>query len=292
MHRCTWSGGCNAQSQIVYAGHCLPADFFDDISFLQTRLGARTIRAYVADQGSFSFRGFESLGQVGRDLLDDDTEISARHFSVLENLVHHPASHVDGNGESDALIAPTTPSQNRGVDSDQLTSRIDQRATGVARVDRGVGLNEVFIIFDVQVPTSLGTHDPHGRGLPDTKRVADCKYVVAHLKLVGIAERKSGQSGRRDFHYRDICFWIAAHNFAFELTLVGKRYLDVSRLVDHMIVGEDVTVSSDDDARPETMFSLLAWQPARKLIAEKLAEERIIEERLERDLRSFHDPRR
>ena len=48
------------------------------------------------------------------------------------------------HGEADALIAAAL-AEDAGVDADQLAARVDQRAAGVARVDRGVGLDEVFV---------------------------------------------------------------------------------------------------------------------------------------------------
>ena len=54
------------------------------------------------------------------------------------------AREVARDGEADALVAAGL-AEDRGVDADQLAARVDQRAAGVARVDRGVGLDEVLV---------------------------------------------------------------------------------------------------------------------------------------------------
>ena len=55
---------------------------------------------------------------------------------------------VDCGGETQALSRE----DNGGVDANHFTARIDQRAAGVARIERGVGLNHV-----VDKPTGLRT---------------------------------------------------------------------------------------------------------------------------------------
>src|SRR5258708_7820638 len=56
-------------------------------------------------------------------------------------LGDHAAHHVHGNREADALRAAGA-REDRGVDADQAAVDVDQRAAGVARIDRRVGLDE------------------------------------------------------------------------------------------------------------------------------------------------------
>jgi hypothetical protein len=54
-------------------------------------------------------------------------------------------------------MLPPLACQNGGVDADQFAAQIDQRTTGVAGVDRGVGLDEVLVAVDAQpaAPSAL-----------------------------------------------------------------------------------------------------------------------------------------
>ena len=62
-----------------------------------------------------------------------------RHFSAtLPQLVDQRLDVVDGDGEADVLGV----GGDRGVDPDHLTGGVEQRATRVAGVDGGVGLDE------------------------------------------------------------------------------------------------------------------------------------------------------
>ncbi len=57
----------------------------------------------------------------------------------------------DGNGEADALIAFRAVSDDGGVDADQFAAIVHQRAAGIAGVDGGVGLDEVFVLLDSEI---------------------------------------------------------------------------------------------------------------------------------------------
>ena len=50
---------------------------------------------------------------------------------------------VDRDGEADARIAAAG-AQDRGIDPDEPTGRVQQRAAGVAGIDEGAGLEEVL----------------------------------------------------------------------------------------------------------------------------------------------------
>ena len=82
----------------------------------------------------------------------------------------------------------------------------DQRAAGVALVDRGIRLDEVL-----EAPSPLrrrraplGADDAHRHGLADAERVADREHDVADAHRVGVAERQRLQVGAVDLQDRQI----------------------------------------------------------------------------------------
>src|SRR5579859_2643771 len=117
------------------------------------------------------------------------------------------------------------------------------------------------------------------------KPVSDGKHVVAHLQLLGVAERQSGQPGSGDLDHRDIGFGIASHHFAFELPLIRKRDLDIGCFVDNVIVRENVAIFRYDHAGAQAVLALFARHLTKKLVAKKLPEEGIIEEGSRRSAR-------
>ena len=72
-----------------------------------------------------------------------------------------------------------------GVDADDLARQVDQRTAGIALVDGGVGLNEIFVLVDTAAEHSVfGADDAHGHGLAQAERVADGQDIVAHAQLL------------------------------------------------------------------------------------------------------------
>src|ERR1019366_1732224 len=248
-----------------------------DVALQQAAALRRAVGADVAHQRAVRLFLAEGLGHGRRDVLRDDPQIGARHFPVLEYLVHDRAGQVHGNGETDALIAFGTVREDGGIDADQFTAMVDQRSAGVAGGDGRVGLDEVFVGFNAQVGATGGADNSHGHGFADAEGIADRESVVADLDLGRVADHDGRQSGSVDLEDGDIGLGIGADDAGFELALVGEGHFDVRGFVDDMIVGEDVTLGADDHAGAEpllTLFLRFALDAAAALgtIAEELAE--------------------
>ena len=98
-----------------------------------------------------------------------------------------PAHHIHWNREADAVGAQGL-RQHGGVDADQLSIGVDERAAGVAEIDRRVGLNEVLEIRDAE-PSAAGRADDALRHcLAETERIADGEDDIAGAQLVRSAQ--------------------------------------------------------------------------------------------------------
>ena len=90
-----------------------------------------------------------TLGQVQR--LDKGVArgaITYAKFPALDasggyQLIGHVSHGIGGDGETDPLISARTCDDSR-VDTDQFTAQVDQRPSGISRIDSCVRLNEVI----------------------------------------------------------------------------------------------------------------------------------------------------
>ena len=110
---------------------------------------ARDVRVgsllHTDDHGAVRVRRAELLGDLRRQRLQRDAgDGAALDLAELDQVVHHVPREVARDGEADALVAAGL-AEDGGVDADELAARVDQRAAGVARVDGGVGLDEVLV---------------------------------------------------------------------------------------------------------------------------------------------------
>ena len=78
----------------------------------------------------------------------------------------------------------------------RLAGHVDQRAAGVAGIDRGVGLDEELVVGDADLGARQRRDDAVGHGLADAERIADRQHHVADLQLVGIAELEEREASR------------------------------------------------------------------------------------------------
>ena len=133
----------------------------------------------------------EALGELGRQRLDGHAEPAARHLALGRQLRVDPLGHVDGDGEADADIAAGA-REDRAVDADDLARHVDERAARVARVDGGVGLEEV-VEGALADRAPLGADDARRHRLLEAEGRADGQHPVADLDLVGVAEGGRGE---------------------------------------------------------------------------------------------------
>ncbi len=129
--------------------HLATVDRQHDIAGFELRLGRRGAGLYCADYGALVLRQRKGLGQLGGQVLNADAQQAAADLAMFDQLDLDLIHHIGRNRETDADVAPGR-CQNRGVDADQFTVQVDQRAAGVAGIDRRVGLDEVLVAFDAK----------------------------------------------------------------------------------------------------------------------------------------------
>ena len=166
-----------------------------DVLRPQPRLLRRRALLDAQHDRAFGHRHAELLRRLRREVLRLDAEPPAPHLAEVQDLVDHRARHVGRHREADADVAARRP-DDRGVDADQLAAQVDERAAGVAGVDRGVGLDELLVAVGADPAAPERADDAGGDRLPDAERVADRDHEVADVHRVRVAERGS-RSGSR-----------------------------------------------------------------------------------------------
>ncbi len=158
--------------------------------------------------------GAQRLGNVGSEVLDRHADAAALDLAVADQLVHDLARHVDRHREADADISAGW-GNDRGVDTDDPALQVDERATRIARIDRGIGLDEVLVTLDARTAAERAD-DARGHGLTEAERIADRQDKVADLQAIGIAHRNRRQIAARDLQHGDIGIGIATDQPCFE----------------------------------------------------------------------------
>ena len=85
-----------------------------------------------------------------------------------------------------------------------MSAGVDQRAAGIAGVDRRVRLDEVFEAVDAELVTAKRADDSHRNGAAEAERIADGEHDVAHLNGFGRGECDRGQVVAIGFENREI----------------------------------------------------------------------------------------
>jgi hypothetical protein len=202
------------------------------------------------------------LAVLDRDVGDGDAERRTLHLAELDELLHDLAREVDRDREAVAHVEAGLGGDG-GVDADHLAAHVHQRAARVAGIDGRVGLDEVR---DAQVGarqpiqrTALRADDARGDGERQAfaERVADGQHPLADLLLVAVAQGRRLQVVHAlDLEHGDIGVGIGAHHLRAELTPVEQAHRDPVGVLDHVIVGEDVTVLRHDESGAAALLEL------------------------------------
>ena len=156
--------------------------------------------------------------------------------------------------------------------------RFDERAAGVSRIDRGVGLDEVLEAFHRQAAPAQRRDDARGGGLAQAERVADRDHEVADLERVGIAELLT--STRFFGSTRTTAMSVpgsAPTSFAGSLRLSFSVTSTSPRVLHDVRIGHHVPVLRvDDHARAGGDLRLGLPRPAEEAPEERIAHEGVL----------------
>ena len=152
----------------------------------------------------------------------------AHDLFVLDQLGHDLTREVDRDREADALIAAGL-AVDLAVDADQLAARVDERAAGVARIDGGVGLDEVVVAGELRIVPVGRRDDAKRHRLAERERVADREHPFGDAQLARVAPRQRREPASVDLDDGQIGVRIGADDGALQLAIVRQRDRDRRR---------------------------------------------------------------
>ena len=113
---------------------------------------------------------------------------------MLHELRHDPPGHVDGDGEAD----PLRRLDDRRVDADDPAPAVEQRPAAVARVERGVGLDDVVDEVAGDAPQGAAQGADDARRSPSSRSRTGCRWRPRAGRRAASAESPSVACGRPD----------------------------------------------------------------------------------------------
>src|SRR2546422_4871458 len=134
---------CDIGLELIGRVDFLPVDRKDDIRFLDSGCFRGASGNQPLDNHTLGFLHAERFRVRVVDGADLDADVTAPHLSILDDIFSDVTRKIDWDCKPVPLIAGVRRRDGR-VDPDDLPVKVDQRAAAVARVDRGVCLDEVF----------------------------------------------------------------------------------------------------------------------------------------------------
>ena len=205
----------------------------------QTSIVSRCERIDLIDQRTAWSVQTESIGNVTVDRLQTGTQPGPDQFALAHRGIDNSGDHLDRDGETDP-VRSSRARENHGVHTDQLAIHIDQRAAGIARIDRRVGLDEGGKISLADIGASQRRHNAGGHGLADTEGVADRQDKITDLDIAAHVKGQDRQ-GFIGLNPQDcqIGGLVGQQDLGRELAAVGQDHPQLGGAGDHMVIGHD-----------------------------------------------------
>ena len=139
-----------------------------------------------------------------------------------------------------------------------MAGGVNQRAARIAGVDGGVGLDEILEGIDAELVAPECADNAARHRLPDTKGVADGQHLVTHLQRVGVAQHDHRQAVNLNFQHRQVAVRVSTYHLGASAPAVVQDDLDLVCALYHVVIRQDVTARTDDDAAAQTKLRLVA----------------------------------
>src|SRR5262249_46709138 len=155
------------------------------IASLQTTFGARRIRLDLGHDCALCAVQMEELRVLRRNVADADSHISMADFSVTNQCIYGRTHDLGRNGETHAGKRSRRRNQ-ESIDSHYFAFRVNQRSTGVTRIDGGVCLNELAGLAAIGcrwIWAIQGAHDSARNGKAITKRITESEHHLSRMQL-------------------------------------------------------------------------------------------------------------
>ena len=134
--------------------------------------------------------------------MDRHTEPSSGYLALAFQLRKQLFYETYRYREADADVG-SGPRKNGRIHSDDFAAQINQRSSGISRIDGSVCLNET-IVGSGPDPSAFGADDAGGDRVGKTKGTAQRDNPFSHLQPIGITERDDGQIFGIDLDHCDI----------------------------------------------------------------------------------------
>src|SRR4051794_38269845 len=249
------------RDDVAAQAHFVAVELRDDVAAADAGLRRRAAGRDRLDERALVDRQVEVAQRlVDRDRVD--AEEPAVDAAVLLELREQALRRVDRDREADADVAAAAAARlDLRVDADHAPGGVEQRAAGVAGVDRRVGLDDAVDLEAVRrLDRALGgRHDARRERPLEAERVADRDRRVADLHAQRRAERQRVELARLgvDLEDREVGRLVAAQDRGVDDVAVGELDGDLRRARYDVGVREDRALAVDDEPRARRLAALL-----------------------------------
>jgi hypothetical protein len=141
------------------------------------------------------------------------------------------------------------PSGYQRIHPNDFTARVEQRSPGIAGIDCGVSLQRLIDRWALRfLHRANGADNSRSHGPVQTKRIADRVHVLTYLQVTRFGQDGWSEVLGVDLQQRQIVCLVLQNDLRFVGVLIAGGHLDVLRVLDDMVVGNNAAVFGEHEA--------------------------------------------
>ncbi len=181
------------------------------------------------------------------NVLHRDADVAAPDLAVAHQQHGDELRGVDPDREAN----PLRPREGRGVDADDASASVDERAAGVARVQRRVRLQHVIdeAARRRAQRAAQGADDAGRDGRLQPVRVSERDRERTDAHVARVAERRRNEVARGDADDGEVGVGIVADDGTRKRAAVEQRDVERARVVDDVAVRDEEAVGREHEPR-------------------------------------------
>ena len=179
-------------------------------------------------------------------------------FAVADKSFDGGTDDLGGDGKAHARKTIRVRDQ-ESIDANDFAAHVDQRTSGVAGVDGGIGLNEASgraAILRERIRTVESADNAAGYGEAESEGVAEGKHGLAGAQSGGVAPGSVGKIASVDLDDGEVGKRIGTDKFGVHDAAILQGNVDVDCAIDDVIVGDDVAIGRDENTAADSMLDL------------------------------------
>ena len=230
--------------EVSAGAYLLAVNIDDHISLFYACISSSTSFNYIGHIYACIYFKVQFFTERSIQFIVVDAHKGALYASKFLKVTHDLHHEIRRYGEAVALEGAAA-RWDGGIDPNKLASGVHQCTAWIPRIDCCICLKETFnstLFVDNIDIAPFGWNDTCGNGAREIERIPHSEHPLAKAYIVRIGHSNLLQAFSLNLKECDIRRRVSAYKHSIVFVVIGRHYRNFFGILDHVIVGYDISV--------------------------------------------------